>query len=193
MLIEQTERGPERMELSGPDRALVYTLAVDTGLRANEIRTLTPTSLDLEATPPIVTVSAAYSKHRRDDALPLRHDLISELRPHLDRFAPGQTVFRLPDKPAKMLRADLAAARDAWNRTETDAERRRWEESEFLAYRDDTGRVADFHSLRHTFITNLARGGVYRKLAQALARHSTITLTMDRYSHTVIGDRADAL
>ena len=53
-----------------------------------------------------------------------------------------------------------------------------------IPYRDDAGRVADFHSLRHTFITNLARGGVHPKVAQALARHSTITLTMDRYSHT---------
>ncbi len=30
-------------------------------------------------------------------------------------------------------------------------------------------------------------------MAQALARHSTITLTMDRYSHTLIGEQADAL
>ena len=39
-----------------------------------------------------------------------------------------------------------------------------------------------FHALRHTFITNLARSGVHPKTAQSLARHSTITLTMDRYS-----------
>ena len=53
--------------------------------------------------------------------------------------------------------------------------------------------MADFHSFRHTFISNLARGGVHPKLAQALARHSTITLTMDRYSHTVLGEQSDAL
>jgi len=53
--------------------------------------------------------------------------------------------------------------------------------------------VADFHSLRHTFISNLARGGVHPKVAQSLARHSTITLTMDRYSHTLVGEHADAL
>ena len=58
---------------------------------------------------------------------------------------------------------------------------------------ENAGRVADFHSLRHTFITNLVRGGVHPKVAQQLARHSTITLTMDRYSHTVIGDLADGL
>src|SRR5262249_32847197 len=51
----------------------------------------------------------------------------------------------------------------------------------------------DFHALRHTFITNLANGGVHPKTAQALARHSTITLTMDRYSHSLMGEQADAL
>src|SRR5262249_13411612 len=52
---------------------------------------------------------------------------------------------------------------------------------------------ADFHSLRHTFITNLANGGVHPKTAQTLARHSTITLTMDRYSHTLVGEQVEAL
>jgi hypothetical protein len=42
-------------------------------------------------------------------------------------------------------------------------------------------------------VTNLARGKVHPKFAQALARHSTITLTMDRYSHTDLGEQADAL
>jgi hypothetical protein len=74
---------------------------------------------------------------------------------------------------AKMLKADLAEAT--------------------IPYRDDAQRVADFHALRHTFVSNLAAGGVHPKLAQALARHSTITLTMDRYSHTVLGDQAEAL
>jgi hypothetical protein len=62
-----------------------------------------------------------------------------------------------------------------------------------LAYRDDSERVADFQSLRHTFISNLARGGVHPKVAQTLARHSTITLTMDRYSQTLVGEQVAAL
>ncbi len=194
MLIDNTRDGPTRLGMTGVDRALVYTLTVNTGLRANEIRTLTPQAFDLDADPPTLTVSAAYSKHRRDDALPLRVDLVPVLRRYLAGVALGDIVFRLPDKPVKMLRADLAAAREAWIiMAKTDTERRTRSESGFLVYRDDAGRVADFHALRHTFITNLARGGVHPKLAQALARHSTITLTMDRYSHTVIGDQADAL
>ena len=56
-----------------------------------------------------------------------------------------------------------------------------------ITYVTDDG-VADFHSLRHTFISNLVAGGVHPKLAQQLARHSTITLTMDRYSHVGLLD-----
>ncbi len=62
-----------------------------------------------------------------------------------------------------------------------------------MVYRDDAGRVADFHALRHTFITNLARGGVYPEVAQRLARHSTITLAMDRYPHTDMGELPSGL
>lgn len=38
------------------------------------------------------------------------------------------------------------------------------------------------------FISNLARAGVMPKVAQTLARHSTITLTMDRYTHVGLHD-----
>ena len=51
-----------------------------------------------------------------------------------------------------------------------------------IPYEDRSGAVFDFHALRHQFLTNLQRAGVHPKIAQALARHSTITLTMDVYS-----------
>ncbi len=54
-------------------------------------------------------------------------------------------------------------------------------------------RGVPLHSLRHTFITNLARGGVHPKLDQDLARHSDINLTLSRYTHTLLGERAKAL
>ena len=46
---------------------------------------------------------------------------------------------------------------------------------------------------RHSFISNLARAGVTPKVAQDLARHSDINLTMSRYTHTVVEDRARAV
>ena len=62
-----------------------------------------------------------------------------------------------------------------------------------IPYHDDKGRVADFHALRHTFITQLARSGVHPAKAKALARHSTITLTMDVYSHVETDELRGAL
>ena len=112
----------------------------------------------------------------------------------VDRSTP---VFGMPKgyHLSKIIRADLATARAAWIEGAQDdpQERERREQSGFLAYRDAAGRVLDFHALRHTFVTNLARAGVHPKVAQQLARHSTITLTMDRYSHTVMGELSEAL
>lgn len=47
--------------------------------------------------------------------------------------------------------------------------------------------------MRHQFISNLVRGGAHPKEAQTLARHSTITLTMDHYTHLQVGDLTAAL
>jgi integrase len=63
-----------------------------------------------------------------------------------------------------------------------------------IPYHDETGRVFDFRALRHQFISNLAAGRVHSKIAQVLARHSTITLTMDHYTtHFEVHDQAAAL
>jgi len=45
-------------------------------------------------------------------------------------------------------------------------ERAKREQTTFLAYRDENDLVADFHALRHTFISNLANSGVHPKTAQ---------------------------
>jgi integrase len=48
--------------------------------------------------------------------------------------------------------------------------------------------VVDFQCLRHGFITYLVTANCPPKVAQTLARHSTIGLTMDRYTHLGIDD-----
>ena len=63
---------PRGLEGSGPDRAMLYRLAMATGFRANELRTLTPEAFDLDGDPPTVTVKAAYSKRRRNDVQPIQ-------------------------------------------------------------------------------------------------------------------------
>ena len=61
-----------------------------------------------------------------------------------------------------------------------------------IPYRNDEG-FADFHaSGRHTHITELVRNGATLPEAQALARHSCISMTM-KYVHIGIEDQAKAL
>ena len=49
---------------------------------------------------------------------------------------------------------------------------------------DTQGRVVDFHSLRHTFCTNLHRAGVPQREAMELMRHSDPRLTASTYTDT---------
>ena len=134
-------------------------------------------SFNLTDNPPTVTIQAAYSKHRRDDTLPLAAATAVMLARWCDESGDVDSETPLfatmPEKLASMIRVDLSDAG--------------------ILYRDAAGRVVDFHALRHTFVTNLARGGVHPRVAQALARHSDINLTMSRYTHTVLGDLADGL
>jgi len=194
-LLHAAESGSVFRGLTGPYRALLYRLAVETGLRKGELASLTPASFRLrDPEAAAVTVAAAYSKHRRDDVVPLRADLANVVAVFIDGKPAAARLFRLPDKPADMLKADLRRARAWWIREVRDpAERRRRRESSFLASRDASSRVVDFHALRHAFITRLARSGVTPAVAKSLARHSTITLTMDHYTHTLIEDERAAL
>jgi len=186
---------PERDGMSGPERALLYRVAVETGLRAGELRSLSRSSFDL-GDAPTVRVAAGYSKRRREDALPLRPDTAAELRNHLAAKHPGARAFNMPrpDLMAKMIRTDMAAAREAWLKASAlpqDAPERR--PTGFLSAVDDAGRVVDFHALRHTAGSLLAASGAHPKVAQSLMRHSTIELTMSRYSHVYAGQESDAV
>jgi hypothetical protein len=97
-------------------------------------------------------------------------------------------------RTAKMMRVDLKAARKKWTaEAKTEKEQSEREQSDFLAYQDHDGRFADFHSNRHTFITNLERVGVSPRRAQSLARHSDIRLTMGVYTHIGLYDQSAAI
>lgn len=168
-LIDVAEHGPAALGMDGPTRAMLYRSALGTGFRASESGSLFPPSFRLDDTPPTIIVEAAYSKRRRRDYQPIRRDLSSRLRFWLVGKSADVPVFKMPRKPVMMLRVDL--------------------ETVGIDYDTDAG-FADFQALRHTFLNNLARKGVHPKNCQTLARHSTITLTMDRYSHSVLGDLA---
>jgi site-specific recombinase XerD len=204
-LIDAAMTGPELICIPGPDRAMMYILSAWTGYRKSEIGSLTKRSLRLDQNPPTVTVAACYSKRKRQDTQVLHPEVASRLREWLKSKAslpPDVILFPVTDRvpggvdrrTAIMMRKDLKAARKKWiKEVKTDREKAEREESDFLKYKNNAGLFADFHSNRHTFITNLERAGVSPRRAQSLARHSDIRLTMGVYTHIGLHDQSTAI
>lgn len=156
--------------MSGRHRALAYRVAMATGLRAGELRSLTPSSFDLERA--TVTVAASYSKRRREDVLPLPPWLVILIR---DWFTSGGRCFDgFPaEHPGKVLKADLASARIPYT----------------VKNAAGVDLYFDFHSLRHYFCSwagNLV--GISPRALLALTRHSTPELAMQIYGQTKTSD-----
>ncbi len=177
LLLTTAASGAEYLGFSGEDRRMLYLVASATGLRASELASLTPESISLDRSPPTVMVRAAYSKRRREDELPLSEELRSELQVWLA----GKPV-RTPLWPG-----DWAKYRYAGKLLKFDLQ------EAGIPYKDANGRYADFHALRHTFITNLGRSGVSLTTAQKLARHSTPVLTAARYTHIDLAEQKKAV
>jgi integrase len=165
----------EFRELTGPDRAMLYALAMTTGCRVRELASLTPKSFEFDGDGPTVTVRAGYSKNRREAVQPLPLDVAAALRAYLVGRPVDQPVWpgEWYKDAAEMLREDLGVAG--------------------IPYRNEEGQVCDAHALRHGYITLLERSGVSPKLAQELARHSDIRLTMNVYAHARLHDLASAV
>ena len=49
-----------------------------------------------------------------------------------------------------------------------------------------------FHDLRHTAATLLLAQGVHPKVVQEMLGHSTVSLTLDTYSHVIPGLQEEA-
>jgi hypothetical protein len=93
-----------------------------------------------------------------------------------------------------MMQLDLGAARTSWIEAGgADDEKSRRATSDFLCYESDDGLFADFHSNRHLFITSLERAGLSPKMAQTLARHSDVRLTLGVYTHIGLHDQTTAI
>ena len=72
----------------------------------------------------------------------------------------GQVPGGTERKTHKMIERDLMAARDQWlDEAKTDAEKLERLRSDFLCYCDHDDLFADFHGLRHLFISSLERAG----------------------------------
>lgn len=178
-LLEITKAGPELYGMSGFERWLLYRLAVETGLRRNELRSLTKSSFDFKNN--TVGVIDGYSKNRRKSEQSITKELSLDFEHYLTNKLPAAPVFpgtynkhtQLTNHTSIMLKADLGVAG--------------------IPYQDEAGLYFDFHALRHQTGSLLAAGGVHPKVAQDVMRHSDINLTMSLYTHTLTGQKQKAI
>jgi len=174
-LLETAQATLTRFNMAGGERAMLYRIAVESGLRANELRSLTVSSFDLANR--IVSVKSTSTKNKNEAILPLRASTALELKAFFANKMPHAKAFTLPSKynMAKMLRKDM--------------------EDAGLSCSDDTDSddYVNFHSLRHTTGSLLAAAGVHPKVIQAIMRHSDINLTMGVYTHTLRGQETQAI
>ena len=165
--------------LTGPDRYHLYATACGTGFRASALASLTPESFDLCPDMPTVTLAARHAKNRKTKVQPIPEDLAELLRVYLAGRPAGQPVWggtwARDHRGAEMLRGDLEAAGIP-----------------YAVEGPDGPLFADFHALRHSYLTLGGRAGIDLRTLQELAGHSTPTLTA-RYSHRRLHDLAGAI
>jgi len=194
--LRDTVKG-DSFGMPAAQRLLLYETAIQTGLRSAELRSLTRARLFLDGQRPYITCKASDTKNGSEARQYVRPELAAALKKHAATRKASAPVFTMPEdwNVAKMLRADLAAAREAWlDEAKGDAkERKRRDESDFLAETNHDGCRLDFHALRHTCGAWLAMSGVHPKVVQTVMRHSTIVLTMDTYGHLFPGQEAEAV
>ncbi len=164
-----------------PKRALIYSTLVYTGLRKNELASLTLAQAVLEEETAYLIVRAGDEKGKRGAKLPLYPELASALRAWVhDREKshggplPKQTpLFTVPRGLDRIFNRDLELAE--------------------VEKRDALNRVADAHCLRHTHASLLAKVGVSPTVAQKSMRHSDVRLTMGVYTDLEMEDVRQAV
>ncbi|MGB8369474.1 MAG: tyrosine-type recombinase/integrase [Limisphaerales bacterium] len=163
------------LEVAGP-RKPVYLTALNTGLRRAELAALEKGDCFLYGDNPYLKVRASTTKNNKAATIWLNEEVAAELKKLVVTGAGlDEAVFEtIPDMD--QFRKDLAAAG--------------------IPFVDAQGRRADFHALRHTLATNLARCGVLPRVAMEFMRHSEMRLTNKTYTdvaHLPLAEAADKL
>ena len=149
------------LEHCAAHRRLCYEVAFASGLRAGELRSLRVSHLDMSRGG--LQLEAAWTKNRRPGFQPLPGWLMEMLAIESMGKDPDAALLYVPTHTARDLDEDLERAGIA-----------KWR----------PGGKLDFHACRVAYVTFILEAGASAKEAQALARHSTVGLTMNTYART---------
>ena len=192
-----TATEPERWNMTGKARRLLYWTAIESGYRSNELRQIVKSNLGTLSGKYFICLDAGKTKNGRSAKQYLSNGLAAELIGYCKSKRPAESLFEMPSKSnvAKMIREDLAAARSDWlTQHEFEADTLVVAtESNFLKYEDQEQKKLDFHALRHTCGAWMIIAGVDIKTVQTVMRHSTPTLTLNTYGHLLEGAESRAI
>ena len=180
------------------ERVLLYATAIQTGLRANELRSLTRGSLFLDAAQPLYMQGGVTTKNPQDARQYIKPDLAAELRQHIATTGPGGSgvCHASPvEVVAAMLRATWGSPAGVLKpgQAEPPSPMQRRGAMRLFLSTTSTTRRKPLRTSRHTCGAWLAQSGAHPKAVQAVMRHSVITLTMDTYGHLFPGQEADTV
>jgi len=165
------------LEAAPEHRRLLYETALMTGLRAGELRSLTPGHLDVQRSG--LHLEARWTKNRKSAFQPLPHDLVCRLR----EFADTGNALELYRRAARWRNAQIPKNPLLFVVQDTAHELDKDLTAAGIPKMTEEGKL-DFHALRTTFVSMLFESGASAKETQALARHSTADLTMNVYART---------
>lgn len=171
-LLAATIEAPDDYGMTGHERALLYLFAIETGLRADAIRSLTVSSIDWEHGS--VFLPDHESKNGEEVVVPLTDDMLRHLRTFSKNRLPmvklfGGTYQALTDKTSPMLQADLArtvVTDKVTGRVLVPA----------IPYKTCKGEHHDFHGFRHTGYSWLEARGVPRQIIMQIFGHKSMAM-----------------
>jgi len=198
-----------RLEALGRRRALTYKTLVLTGLRLNELRSLTVGMVDLDGRAPPAALAPENEKARRGADIPLRADLAADLAQHLAermqdaqrdairerrpvpaRLSADTPLLAISADAIRVLALDLVAAGLAKRVRSVD---RMGKPTWKIDKRDERGRTSDMHAFRTTFNSLLAAAGVPLTTRRILMRHAAEGVTDEHYADAKLIDLRGAL
>jgi integrase len=151
------------MQVKDDVRRAVYTTAVLTGLRRNELMQLEWGDIHFDEVNSHIVARASTTKNGKKAYLPMVEqvrDALLNIRPANARG--NDLVFDVP--PMTVFKNDLKELG--------------------IAYEDDQGNRLDLHALRKSTCSLLLANGAPARVVQAIMRHSDLKLTTNTYTDT---------
>lgn len=169
-LYETAREGSEIYGLTGHERYVLYRLAFESGLRRNELKSLTRTAFDFEKC--TVLVSGTDTKNDNEAYQKITPETMALIKDFVKDKMPDTKLFDISCHSSDMIRKDCRKAG--------------------IETANHKGKVK-FHSLRHSLATHLVSKGVPPNVVQKIMRHSDIKTTMKYYTHLLRGAEDNAI